>query len=174
VRAEGYSGGNAGSVQTFYFLRERLAPGATTPALDELDAVIVLSPGCRRRRSIRGIDPLASAHACSTRPSSARRTPPWRAGTRGAPRGARHRGAPPGGGSEPERTLVTLRAEGAAVFGQPFYITEPYTGRPGTTVSRQETVAHLRGDPDGAHDDMPEEPSASRAGIDEVRQRAGR
>src|SRR5207244_1867537 len=60
VRAEGYSGGNAGSVQTFYFLRERLAPGATTPALDELDAVIVLSPRLSEEKIYPCIDPLAS------------------------------------------------------------------------------------------------------------------
>ena len=59
-------------------------------------------------------------------------------------------------------------------FGQPFYITEPYTGRPGTTVSRQETVRTCAAILDGAHDDVPEEAFRFAGGIDEVLARAGR
>jgi len=175
VRAEGYSGGNAGSVQTFYFLRERLAPGATTPALDELDAVIVLSPRLSEEKIYPCIDPLASR---------SRVLDPAIVGAAHAAVAARVREAlraalaiearPPEAWSEPERTLVTRVRKVRQFFGQPFYITEPYTGRPGTTVSRQETVRTCAAILDGAHDDVPEEAFRFAGGIDEVLARAGR
>jgi F-type H+/Na+-transporting ATPase subunit beta len=41
-------------------------------------------------------------------------------------------------------------------FGQPFYIAEPYTKRPGTSGGRRETVRTCAAILDGVYDHVPE------------------
>jgi len=53
-------------------------------------------------------------------------------------------------------------------FSQPFFIAEPYTKMPGTTVPRQDTVRACAGILDGAWDDVPETAFRFAGGIDEV------
>jgi RNA polymerase sigma factor (sigma-70 family) len=169
VRAEGYSGGNAGSVETFYFLRERLAPGASTPALDAVDAVIALTPAMAAANIYPCVDPLATrsrlldpaivgaehaAVAARTRttlaaaiPLEARGEATW---------------------SEADRRLVARARRLRQFFGQPFFIAEPYTKLAGSRVSRQDTVRACAGILDGAWDDVPEAAFRFAGGIDEV------
>jgi RNA polymerase sigma factor (sigma-70 family) len=173
-RAEGYSGGNAGSVQTFYFLRERLEPGATAPALDALDAVIVLTPAMSAAKIYPCVDPLAAR---------SRLLDPAIVGTAHAAVAERVREAlraalaiearPPEQWSEDERRLLARVRKLRQFFGQPFFIAEPYTARPGTTVPRQETVRACGAILDGAYDDVPEAAFRFAGGIEEVLARAG-
>jgi F-type H+-transporting ATPase subunit beta len=172
-RAEGYSGGNAGSVDTFYFLRERLEPGTTTPALDAVDAVIALSPAMSSAKIYPCVDPLATR---------SRLLDPAVVGTEQAAVATRVREAlraalavearPPKQWSEDERRLLARVRKLRQFFGQPFFIAEPYTKRPGTTVSRQQTVRACAAILDGADDGVPETAFRFAGGIDEVRARA--
>jgi F0F1-type ATP synthase beta subunit len=57
-------------------------------------------------------------------------------------------------------------------FGQPFFVAEPYTHRPGVHVGAREALAGCREILDGAHDDLPAEAFDFAAGIAEIRARA--
>jgi len=53
-------------------------------------------------------------------------------------------------------------------LSQPFFVAETFTGRPGTYVSRAETVRAFKEILDGRHDDKPEQAFYMRGSIDEV------
>ena len=55
---------------------------------------------------------------------------------------------------------------------QPFYVTEPFTGRPGRAVALADTIAGVRAILDGDVDDIPEEAFYMTGTLDEVRHRA--
>jgi F-type H+-transporting ATPase subunit beta len=168
-RAEGYSHGTAGTVQTFFFLRERLEPGASMPALDAVDAVIALTPATRAMEIYPCVDPLATR---------SRLLDPALVGAEHVAVAGRVRAA--------LTALAALDARGEATwsddervragrgrklrqfFGQPFFIAEPYTRRPGTRVSRQDTVRACAGILDGAWDHVPEAAFGFAGGMDEV------
>ena len=172
-RAEGYSGGNAGGVQTFFFLRERLEPGASTPALDAVDAIIVLTPAMAAMKIYPCVDPLATR---------SRLLDPAVVGAEHAAVAPRVRDAlttlaalearGETGWSEDERRLAGRARKLRQYFGQPFFIAEPYTKRPGTSVPRLETVRACAAILDGAYDDVPEAAFRFAGGIEEVCARA--
>ena len=174
VRAEGYSAGTAGSVQTFFFLRERLLPGASTPALDAVDAVLVLTPAISAMKIYPCVDPLATRSRLldpeivgAEHAAVARRVRD--ALTTLAALEAREETA----WSADERRLAGRARKLRQFFGQPFFIAEPYTKRPGTRVSRQDTVRACASILDGAWDDVPEAAFRFAGGMDEILQRAG-
>ena len=171
-RAEGGSGGTAGGVQTFFFLRERFEPGASAPALDDVDAVIVLSPAVAAAKIYPCVDPLAgrsrlldpavvgAEHAAVARRVREALT---------ALAGLEARGEATW--SEAERRRAGRARKLRQFFGQPFFIAEPYTKRPGTHVPRQETVRACAEILDGGCDDVPENAFRFAGGIEEVRAR---
>jgi F-type H+/Na+-transporting ATPase subunit beta len=59
-------------------------------------------------------------------------------------------------------------------FTQPFLIAEPYTKRPGATVSLAAALRTCRGILDGAHDDVPTETFYFSGDITEIRANSGR
>ena len=59
-------------------------------------------------------------------------------------------------------------------FAQPFYVAEPYTHRPGVTVSLAEALRVCRGILDGVHDDVPTAAFYFTGGLDEILARAAR
>jgi len=59
-------------------------------------------------------------------------------------------------------------------FAQPFFCAEPYTRRPGVTVSVSDALCGCREILDGLHDDLPEEAFYFTGGIGEIRTRAAR
>jgi F0F1-type ATP synthase beta subunit len=59
-------------------------------------------------------------------------------------------------------------------FAQPFFVAEAYTHRPGSTISREESVRTCREILNGLYDDLPEKAFYFVGGIDEVRARAVR
>lgn len=175
VRAEGYSGGNAGSVQTYYFLRDRLAPGDSAPALEAVDAVIALSPAIAAAQIYPCVDPLATrsrwleadvvgaehaavaarAHEVLTAVAALERhdSAMW---------------------SVDDRRLVGRVRRFRQFFGQPFFIAEPYTQRPGSHVPRHETVRACAAILAGAWDDVPETAFRFTGGMDDVLARGAR
>ena len=57
-------------------------------------------------------------------------------------------------------------------FAQPFYCAEPYTHRPGVTVSVEDALRGCREILDGVHDSLPENAFYFTGGIDDVVRRA--
>ena len=58
-------------------------------------------------------------------------------------------------------------------FAQPFYVAEPYTRRPGVTVTRAEALSVCRDILDGVHDDVPEQAFYFTGGLAAIRAQAG-
>jgi RNA polymerase sigma factor (sigma-70 family) len=157
ARAEGFGGAGAGSVQTFYFVGERPEQDPTAMTrLQAFDAVVVLSAAQREARIYPCIDPLAGRSrgldpeivgaehvAVATR---VRETLEAAERLDGA-------GAPL---SPADAALVGRARRLRRFFGQPFFVAEPYTKRPGTSVPCAETVRACAAILDGAHDNIPE------------------
>jgi F-type H+-transporting ATPase subunit beta len=59
--------------------------------------------------------------------------------------------------SEEEKLVVSRAHKIEIFFTQPFFVAEPYTGRAGQYVSREETVKAFGAILAGAYDDLPEE-----------------
>jgi F0F1-type ATP synthase beta subunit len=59
-------------------------------------------------------------------------------------------------------------------FTQPFIVAEPYTKRPGVTVSLAEALCTCRGILDGRYDDLPTDAFYFSGGIAEIRANIGR
>ncbi|PWU18420.1 MAG: hypothetical protein C5B48_14785 [Candidatus Rokuibacteriota bacterium] len=73
---------------------------------------------------------------------------------------------------ETARTTAERASRLRRFFGQPFFIAEPYTKRPGSFVSRAAALSACAGILDGAYDDIPEQAFHFVGGIDEVLARA--
>jgi RNA polymerase sigma factor (sigma-70 family) len=131
VRAEGGTGGTAGSVQTFFLLRDRPGPGAPAP-FDDLDAVVVLSPAMAAARIYPCVDPLASRSRLLDPAVVGAEHVAVAARVREAlAAAARLEEAGETGWSAADRALVARVRRLRRFFGQPFFIAEPYTRRPG-------------------------------------------
>jgi len=166
-RREGYSEGTLGAVQTFWFLGEEAWTAERLSVLPGVDVVIRLSHGLAQQHIYPPIDPVLSR-------------------SRALDAGAmdeRHLGIAP----RVVRALALLR-EGVAgdavamararklqrFFGQPFFVAEPYTKRPGVSVSMASAIRACEEILDGAHDDLPEESFSFTGGIEEIRAQATR
>jgi F0F1-type ATP synthase beta subunit len=176
VRAEGYSGGSLGSVQTFYFIGERPETDpAAVARLAAFDAVLVLSPVQRAAGIYPCVDPLAGRSRVLDPAVVGAEHATVAARTREAlATAARLEAAGKTGWSEAERRLVARARRLRAFFAQPFFCAEPYTRRPGTTVSRLDTVRACAAILDGAWDDLPEAAFLFKGGIEEVLEAARR
>ncbi len=162
---EGYTGGTAGTVQTFYFLGQEEWTAERLATLPSVDAVIRLSKDLAQLGIYPTVDPLASR----SRLLDAGLVSPEHAEI-----AARVRQALPATGAEtpasPEGELLKQRARKVQrFFAQPFYVAEPYTHRPGVTVSRAEALKICRETLDGVHDRLPEAAFYFTGGMDEIR-----
>ena len=73
----------------------------------------------------------------------------------------------------PEGELLKQRARKIQrFFAQPFYVAEPYTHRPGVSVSRAEAFQVCRETLDGVHDQLPEAAFYFTGGMDAIRAKA--
>jgi RNA polymerase sigma factor (sigma-70 family) len=169
-RAEGFGGGSAGSVQTFYFLGERPETDPAAAArLAAFDAVVVLSPAQREAGIYPCVDPLAGrSRALDATIVGAEHAAAAARVREALTTAARLEMAGEGAWSDADRTLVARARRLRRFFGQPFYVAEPYTHRPGTTVLRLETVATVAAILDGTYDDIPETAFNFAGGIAEV------
>ena len=162
---EGYTGGTAGTVQTFYFLGQEEWTAERLATLPSVDAVIRLSKDLAQIGIYPTVDPLASR---------SRLLDMGLVDPEHAEIAARVRQALPAAGAEtpatPEGELLKQRARKVQrFFAQPFYVAEPYTHRPGVTVSRAEALQICRETLDGVHDRLPEAAFYFTGGMDEIR-----
>jgi RNA polymerase sigma factor (sigma-70 family) len=162
---EGYTGGTAGTVQTFYFLGQEEWTAERLATLPSVDAVIRLSKDLAQLGIYPTVDPLASR---------SRLLDMGLVSPEHAEIAARVRQALPATGAEtpasPEGELLKQRARKVQrFFAQPFYVAEPYTHRPGVTVSRAEALQICRETLDGVHDRLPEAAFYFTGGMDEIR-----
>ena len=154
---EGYTGGTAGTVQTFYFLGQEEWTAERLATLPSVDAVIRLSKDLAQIGIYPTVDPLVSRSRLLDM-----------------------------GLVDPEHTEIAARIRQALAptaaeelnsrarkvqrfFAQPFYVAEPYTHRPGVTVSRAEALQVCREILDGVHDRLPEAAFYFTGGMDEIR-----
>jgi len=165
---EGFTGGTAGTVQTFYFLGEEEWTAERLAALPAVDVVIRLSRELAQLGIYPTIDPIASHSRLLDANLVGREHVEVAARVREvllASADAR--------GERPEMERLKQRARKLQrFFAQPFYVAEPYTRHPGIAVSRPEALRACREILDGVHDGLPEEAFYFTGGIDEVRARA--
>jgi RNA polymerase sigma factor (sigma-70 family) len=162
---EGYTGGTAGTVQTFYFLGQEEWTAERLATLPSVDAVIRLSKDLAQIGIYPTVDPLASR---------SRLLDMGLVDPEHAEIAARIRQALSAMGAEtpagPEGELLKQRARKIQrFFAQPFYVAEPYTHRPGVTVSRAEALQICRETLDGVHDRLSEAAFYFTGGMDEIR-----
>jgi F-type H+-transporting ATPase subunit beta len=156
-------------VQTFYFLGEEEWTAERLAALPSVDVVIRLSQALGQLGIYPTIDPLASRSRLLDESLLGREEVEVAARIREAltllSAGGR--------GEDPNMELRTQRARKIRrFFAQPFYVAEPYTRRPGVTVSRAEALRVCREILDGVHDGIPEKAFYFTGGIDQVRESA--
>jgi RNA polymerase sigma factor (sigma-70 family) len=174
LKTEGYSEGTKGSVQTF-FLRADDGPWTVDrlSALPHVDVVIHLSRDLARARIYPAIDPLGSrSRLLETKALSGEHIIIE---------------------EEVRQALAALRTVSASYsdiasadkvlnraqklmrfFAQPFFVAEPYTRRPGLSVSAKESLTGCREILDGQHDDLPLEAFYFGGSMAEIRGRAGK
>jgi len=172
LKEEGYSEGTVGSVQTFFFRSEG---GAWTPerlaALEPVDTVIHLSRERIKSKIYPCVDVLTSrSRLLETKGVSAQH----------AIIAQRVRAAvaamwASSGFANADAADVTLaRARKLQnFFGQPFFVAEPFTKRPGSHVSLADALEGCRAILDGEHDDLPVGAFNFEGNIAEIRARAG-
>jgi F-type H+-transporting ATPase subunit beta len=163
IEKEGYSDGSVGSVQTFFFRREEGPWTAESLAtLKGVDVVIRLSEALGRLGIYPTVDPLTSrsrlfestilghehAHIADRARQSLALVAP--------------------GAQEPESLAVARARKLQRFFAQPFFCAEPYTRRPGVTVSLADALQGCREILDGVHDDVPEDAFYFTGGIADV------
>ena len=173
LKREGYSEGNVGAVQTF-FLRSGTAPWTDDQlsALAPLDTVIHLS----RERSIARIYPTVNVLTSRSRLLDENLVSEDHATIASQVRQVLSLLWATDRRSETDAdTLALDRARKLQYFfTQPFIVAEPYTKRPGVTVSLAEALCTCRGILDGQYDDLPTDAFYFSGGIAEIRANIGR
>jgi RNA polymerase sigma factor (sigma-70 family) len=169
LEKDGYSDGTVGAVQTFFFRREE---GAWTPeslaTLAGVDVVIRLSQALAQIGIYPPVDPLTSR---------SRLLDAAVVGHEHVEVAERARQAfallAPGAPAADPRVLSRARKL-QRFFAQPFYCAEPYTRRPGVTVSVADALRGCREILDGVHDEVPEPAFYFTGGIADVLAQAER
>lgn len=168
LKAEGYSEGTMGSVQTF-FVGGELQPWTTEKLakLESVDTVIHLTRDMILQKNYPGVDLLTARSRLlddSLLPAEeidiARRARAAIALTRATQENQQIRADP----IELERARKLQ-----AFFSQPFFVAEPYTKRPGSHVSRADALRGCREILDGWHDDLPARALYFAGSIEEIR-----
>lgn len=166
---EGYSDGTVGAVQTFFFRREQ---GPWTPeslaSLGGVDVVIRLSQALGSLGIYPTIDPLTSR----SRLLEASGVGPEHVAVAERVRETLTLLAPKSSAGDPVALARARKLQ--RFFAQPFFCAEPYTGRPGVTVSLDDALAGCREILDGVHDDVPLDAFYFTGGIVDVLARAAR
>jgi F0F1-type ATP synthase beta subunit len=172
LKKDGYSEGTVGVVQTFFFRAEggpwtadRLA------ALAPVDVVIHLSRERIRAKIYPGVEVLTSRsrlletkavsdeHAALVERVRLALAGLWAADGRVEP--------------GVDALMLERARKLQSFFTQPFFVAEPYTKRPGMTVSLAEALNDCREILDGQHDDVPLEAFYFTGGMADIRARAG-
>jgi len=168
LREDGYSEGTVGSVQTFFLGGE---PGPWTArrlaALAPVDTVIHLSREMILAKNYPGVDVLTARSRLleETRVDPDHLGIAWRARKAISALRIADQGGEPGVDS----ILLERARKLQAFFSQPFFLAEPFTKRPGSTVSRADALRGCREILDGRHDDLPAEALYFAGSIQEIR-----
>ena len=163
MEKEGYSDGTVGAVQTFFFRRE---DGPWTPeslsTLAGVDVIIRLSEAVGRLGIYPCVDPLTSCSRLLESSAVGREHVEIADRVRQALRllGPEVAAA--------DAVKVARARKLQQFFGQPFFCAEPYTQRPGVTVSVTDALQGCREILDGVHDDLPEQAFYFTGGIADV------
>jgi RNA polymerase sigma factor (sigma-70 family) len=172
LKEEGSSEGSVGCLQTFFvggeagpWTAEKLA------ALAPIDTVIQLSRKMILEKHYPGVDVLTARSRLLDENlidaddiDIARRARAAIAERRRAEEAADSRADP---------VLLERARKLQAFFSQPYYVAEPFTGRPGSHVSRADALRGCREILDGRHDDLPAEAFYFTGGIAEIRAAGG-
>ena len=168
LKAEGYSEGTTGSVQTF-FVGGELQPWTTEKLakLASVDTVIHLTRDMILRKNYPGIDLLtARSRLLDDRLLGAEELDIAKRARAAIALGRATQ-------EDPRMEADPLELERArklqAFFSQPFFVAEPYTKRPGSYVSRTDALRGCREILDGWHDDLPAEALYFAGSIEEIR-----
>jgi RNA polymerase sigma factor (sigma-70 family) len=168
--------GAVGAAQSFYLLSERPADPEYAAALACFDAVTYLSRAVGAAGIWPAVDPLAStSHLLDPAIVGQEH---WEVAQRVRQllqrAGALESAHPGGVGLSDEEARDVSRARRLRrFFSQPFFVAEPFTGHPGRSVSRAETVQACRAILDGTYDALPEEAFLFVGGMDEAAAKAG-
>lgn len=169
MEKEGYSDGTVGAVQTFFFRREE---GPWTPesleTLGGVDVVIRLSQALGALGIYPTIDPLTSR----SRLLESNGVSLEHVAIAERVREALALIAPDSSKGDPVAVARARKLQ--RFFAQPFFCAEPYTGRPGVTVSLDDALAGCREILDGVHDDVSAEAFYFTGSIADVLARAAR
>jgi RNA polymerase sigma factor (sigma-70 family) len=168
--------GAVGAAQSFYLLSERPADPEYAAALACFDAVTYLSRAVGAAGIWPAVDPLASTSRLLDPVIVGQEH--WEVAQRVRQLLQRARvleSAHPGGVglSDEEARDVSRARRLQRFFSQPFFVAEPFTGHPGRSVSRAETVRACRAILEGAYDTLPEEAFLFVGGMEEAAAKAG-
>ncbi|HEY7246743.1 MAG TPA: sigma-70 family RNA polymerase sigma factor [Xanthobacteraceae bacterium] len=154
MKTDGFSEGTVGAVQTFFF---RSGDGSWVadqlPGLASADAVIHLTSDMIRAKIYPAVDVMTSRSRCLEAMVLDDEHATIVERVRDAIAALRATEPQPASGAgsvdlDRARKLQNF-------FGQPFFVAEPYTKRPGSHVSRDEALRGCREILDGVHDDLP-------------------
>jgi F0F1-type ATP synthase beta subunit len=167
LEKEGFSEGTVGAVQTFFFRRE---DGPWTPegltTLASLDVVIRMSTALAGLGVYPPVDSLTSrSHLIESAALGAEHVEI-------AARVRQAFALLAAGAPESDPRAVARARKLQRFFAQPFFCAEPYTGRPGVTVSVADALAGCREILDGVHDNVPEQAFYFTGNMAEVTKRA--
>jgi F0F1-type ATP synthase beta subunit len=160
---EGYSDGTVGAVQTFFFRREDgpwTAEGLST--LKGVDVVIRLSEALGKLGIYPCVDPLTSRSRLFE--SSTVGSEHLAIATRVRESLALLASAAP----DADALTIARARKLQRFFAQPFFCAEPYTHRPGVSVTVTDALRGCREILDGVHDDVPEAAFSFTGGIADV------
>lgn len=161
--AEGFSDGTVGAVQTFFFRGEDGPWTAESlSGLTGVDVVIRLSETLGRLGIYPCVDPLTS------RSSLLESSAVGREHTQIARRVREQLALLAPGAPAAEAVAMARARKLRRFFAQPFFCAEPYTGRPGLTVSVTDALRGCREILDGMHDAVPEHAFYFTGGIADV------
>jgi RNA polymerase sigma factor (sigma-70 family) len=152
IEKEGYSDGTVGAVQTFFFRRENEPwTPESLATLTGVDVVIRLSEALGRLGIYPTVDPLTSRSRLLESTALGREHVEIARRVRDI-LGRYAPGPPPADTVDGSRARKLQR-----FFAQPFFCAEPYTRRPGVTVSVTDALRGCREILDGLRDDVPEQ-----------------
>ena len=168
LKQDGYSEGTVGCVQTFFVGgTEGLWTAEKLAALAPVDTLIHLSRAMILRKNYPGVDVLTTRSrllddglVAAADADIARRAGAAIVALRAAEANADMTFDP---------VLLQRAQKLQAFFSQPFFIAEPFTKRPGSSVSRTEALRGCGEILDGRHDDVPVGAFYFTGSIDEIR-----
>ncbi len=169
---EGWTGGTAGTVQTFYFAGEQAGTVERLSALPSVDVVICLSKELARLRIYPTIDPVVSRSRLLDEKLVDRDHAEVAGRAREALALLATAESEPGGSSAASDIRVRRARKLLRFFAQTFFVAEPYTKEPGLYVSRADALRGCRAILSGECDAVPEQAFYFTGTLDDVLRKA--